>query len=115
MRAKALPETNIFVRGRGNLATENPVIRRIDGIDDLRYLRPLVLLDEPVPDQGLRRVAADLDVDHRILTASLEGGRMTRRMRVALARALLARGWNAGRRPGRPCNGGKDCAGCCGC
>lgn len=102
MRAKALPETNIFVRRRGNLATENPVIRRSDGIDDLRYLRPLVLLDEPVRDQGLRRVAADLDVDHRILTASLESGRMTRRMRVALDRALLARGWNAGRRTGRP-------------
>ena len=48
-------------------------------------------------DKGARKAAADLDVDHRTLAASLESGRLTRRMRVALDRALLAGGGSPAR------------------
>ena len=67
-----------------------PGIDRSKSIEDLHNLRLMALLDELVRDKGPRRAAADLDVDHRTLTASLESGRLTRRMRVALNRALLA-------------------------
>ena len=57
----------------------------------------MALLDELVRDKGARKAAADLDVDHRTLAASLESGRLTRRMRVALDRALLAGGGSPAR------------------
>ena len=60
------------------------------GIEDLHHLRLMALLDELVRDKGPRRAAADLDVDHRTLTASMESGRLSRRMRVALNQALLS-------------------------
>ncbi|MDE2781283.1 MAG: hypothetical protein OXI91_16640 [Chloroflexota bacterium] len=59
-------------------------------MEDLRHLRLMALLDELVRDKGPRRAAADLDVDHRTLTASPESGRLSRRMRTALNQALLA-------------------------
>ena len=86
----ALLETNIFVWGGGNMPTERPGIHRSDNIEDLHHLRLMALLDELVRNKGPRQAAADLDVDHRTLTGSLESGRLTRRMRVALDRALLA-------------------------
>ena len=69
-----------------------PGIDRSKSIEDLHHLRLMALLDELVRDKGARKAAADLDVDHRTLAASLESGRLTRRMRVALDRALLAGG-----------------------
>ena len=60
-------------------------------------MRLMALLDELVRDKGARKAAADLDVDHRTLAASLESGRLTRRMRVALDRALLAGGGSPAR------------------
>ncbi|MCY3692324.1 MAG: hypothetical protein OXH30_10035, partial [Chloroflexi bacterium] len=74
------------------MAAEKPGIHRSDNIEDLHHLRLMALLDELVRDKGPRQAAADLDVDHRTLTASLESGQLTRRMRVALDRALLAGG-----------------------
>ena len=71
------------------MTTETPGIHRSESIEDLHHLRLMALLDELVRDKGPRQAAADLDVDHRTLTASLESGRLTRRMRVALDRALL--------------------------
>ena len=71
------------------MAAERPGIHRSESIEDLHHLRLMALLDELVRDKGPRQAAADLDVDHRTLTASLESGRLTRRMRVALDRALL--------------------------
>ena len=50
----------------------------------------MALLDEQVRDKGARKAAEDLGVDHRTLASSLESGQLTRRMRVALDRALLA-------------------------
>ena len=74
------------------MTTERPGIHRSESIEDLHHLRLMALLDELVRDKGPRQAAADLDVDHRTLAASLESGRLTRRMRVALDRALLAGG-----------------------
>ena len=74
-----------------------PGIERSKSIEDLHHLRLMALLDELVRDKGARKAAADLDVDHRTLAASLESGRQTRRMRVALDRALLAGGGSPAR------------------
>ena len=74
------------------MASERPGIDSSKSIEDLHHLRLMALLDELVRDKGARRAAADLDVDHRTLTASLESGRLSRRMRLALDRALLAGG-----------------------
>jgi len=71
------------------MTAETPGIHRSESIEDLHHLRLMALLDELVRDKGPRQAAADLDVDHRTLTASLESGQLTRRMRVALDRALL--------------------------
>ena len=97
-------------------------IDRSRSVEDLHRLRLMALLDEQVRDKGSRRAAADLDVDHRTLTASLESGKLSRRMRTALNQALLAGA--AGRRPtgaGRPWrtpaapgNGRKSSGGSCG-
>ena len=80
------------------MASERPGIERSKSIEDLHHLRLMALLDELVRDKGARKAAADLDVDHRTLAASLESGRLTRRMRVALDRALLAGGGSPARR-----------------
>ena len=74
-----------------------PGIDRSKSIEDLHHLRLMALLDELVRDKGARKAAQDLDVDHRTLAASLESGRLTRRMRVALDRALLAGGGSPAR------------------
>ena len=74
-----------------------PGIDRSKSIADLHHLRLMALLDELVRDKGARKAAAGLDVDHRTLAASLESGRLTRRMRVALDRALLAGGGSPAR------------------
>ena len=72
------------------MAKEQEGIDRSGSVEDLHHLRLMALLDELVRDKGARRAADDLDVDHRTLAASLETGRLTRRMRVALNEALLA-------------------------
>ena len=72
------------------MAREQGGIDRSESIEDLHHLRLMALLDELVRDKGPRRAAADLDVDHRTLTSSLAGGKLSRRMRVALNQALLS-------------------------
>ena len=51
-------------------------------IDDLHRLRLMALLDGLVRENVASRSTANLDVDHRTLTANLESGRLARRMRV---------------------------------
>ena len=72
------------------MAEEQPGIDKSKSIEDLHHLRLMALLDEQVRDKGVRKAAEDLGVDHRTLASSLESGKLTRRMRVALDRALLA-------------------------
>ena len=74
------------------MASERPGIDRSKSIEDVHHLRLMALLDELVRDKGARKAAEDLGVDHRTLATSLESGRLSRRMRVALDHALLAGG-----------------------
>ena len=74
------------------MASEGPGIDGSRDIEDLHHLRLMALLDELVRDKGARKAAEDLGVDHRTLATSLESGRLSRRMRVALDHALLAGG-----------------------
>ena len=65
---------------------------------DLQHLRLMALLREMVRDKGPRGAAQVLDVDHRTLMASMEGGELSRRVRLALERALLSGGGSAAAR-----------------
>ena len=58
----------------------------------MQHMRLMALLGELVRDKGVMKAAESLDVDHRTLTSSLESGRLSRRMRVALEKALLEGG-----------------------
>ena len=66
-----------------------PMFEKSKSVEDVQQLRLLVLLDETVRDKGIMRAAQDLNVDHRTLAASLESGKLSRRMRGALEKALL--------------------------
>ena len=55
-------------------------------------MRLMALLRELARDKGVKEAAQALDVDHRTLMSSLESGKLTRRMRVALGKALLEGG-----------------------
>ena len=59
-------------------------------MEDLHHLRLMALLDELVQDKGVTRAARELGVNYRTISASLESGRLSRRMRTALNQALLA-------------------------
>ena len=69
---------------------KQPGIEKNRRIEDLHDLRLKTLLDDLVGDNAASRPTADLDVGHRTLAASPGGGRRTRRIQVALDRALLA-------------------------
>ena len=74
-----------------------PLFEKSRSIEDVQQLRLLVLLDETVRDKGIMQAAQDLNVDHRTLAASLESGRLSRRMRGALEKALLEGGGSPAR------------------
>ena len=74
------------------MAAERPGIDESRDIEDLHHLRLMALLQELVRDHGVRKAAEKLDVDHRTLSASLGSGRLSRRMRGALEKALLEGG-----------------------
>ena len=58
-------------------------------VEDLQHLQLTVLLTEMVRNRGVMRAARDLSVNYRTLSAALETGRLSRRMRGALEKALL--------------------------
>lgn len=74
-----------------------PLFEKSRDIEDVQQLRLLVLLDETVRDKGIMQAAQDLNVDHRTLAASLESGKLSRRMRGALEKALLEGGGSPAR------------------
>ena len=74
------------------MSTKDPAFEKSRSIEDLQHLRLTVLLEELVRDQGIMRAAGELNVDHRTLTAGLETGRLSRRLRGALEKALLEGG-----------------------
>ena len=65
-------------------------IDRSRSVEDLHHLQLTALLDELVRDKGVMRAARELGVNYRTISAALESGRLSRRMRLALDRALLA-------------------------
>ena len=79
------------------MASERPGPEQL-GIDesrdiaDLHHLQLMTLLREQVRDHGVRKAAKKLDVDHRTLSAGLNSGQLSRRLRLSLEKALLAGG-----------------------
>ena len=74
------------------MSTKDPAFEKSRSIEDLQHLRLTVLLEELVRDKGIMRAAGELNVDHRTLTSGLETGRLSRRLRGALEKALLEGG-----------------------
>ncbi len=72
------------------MASERPGIDGSRDIEDLHHLQLMTLLREQVRDHGVRKAARKLDVDHRTLSAGLDSGRLSRRLRLSLEKALLA-------------------------
>ena len=74
------------------MSRKDPAFEKSRSIEDLQHLRLTVLLEELVRDKGIMRAAGELNVDHRTLTSGLESGRLSRRLRGALEKALLEGG-----------------------
>ncbi len=68
------------------------VFEKSRSVEDMQHMRLMALLSELVRDKGVMKAAEALGVDHRTLTSSMERGRLSRRMRVALDKALLEGG-----------------------
>ena len=84
-------------RGVPGMSAGGPLFEKSRSIEDLQQMRLLVLLEETVRDKGVMRAAQDLNVDHRTVAVSLETGRLSRRMRGALEKALLEGGGSPAR------------------
>ncbi len=74
-----------------------PGMDRSRNIEDLHHLRLMSLLDEMVQDRGVTRAARELEVNYRTLANALQSGRLSRRMRGALEKALLEGGGSPAR------------------
>ena len=74
------------------MKTREAVFEKSRSIEDLDHMRLMVLLKELVRDKGVREAAEALGVDHRTLTLSLVRGKLSRRMRVTMEKALLEGG-----------------------
>ncbi len=79
------------------MASERPGIDGSRDIEDLHHLQLMTLLREQVREHGVRKAARKLDVDHRTLSAGLHSGRLSRRLRLSLEKALLAGGGSPAR------------------
>ena len=55
----------------------------------MQHMRLMALLNEMVRDKGVMKATQLLGVDYKTLTASMERGRLSRRMRSVLEKALL--------------------------
>ena len=74
------------------MRTGKPVFEKSRSVQDMQHMRLMALLSELVRDMGIMKAAEALEVDHRTLTASMERGRLSRRMRGALEKTLLEGG-----------------------
>lgn len=57
-------------------------------VDNVYHLRLMALLRELVRDRGYKGTARILEIDHRTVADSVKGGKLSRRARSALERAL---------------------------
>ena len=71
---------------------DGPGIEKSKSIEDLHQLRLMALLDEMVQAKGVMQTARELGVNYRTLASARETGRLSRRMRGALAQRLLMEG-----------------------
>ncbi len=71
------------------METRKAVFEKSRSVEDMHHMRLMALLSELVRDKGVMKAAEALGVDHRTLTSSMERGKLSRRMRVALDKALL--------------------------
>ena len=74
------------------MKTRGPIFEKSRSVENVQHLRLTALLRELVKERGPKKAAEALDVDPRTLTSSLRGGRLSRRMWVALEKALLEGG-----------------------
>ncbi len=74
------------------MKSREPVFEKSRSVEDLEHMRLTALLREMVREKGKRKASEALDVDHRTLVGSLKRGRLSRRMRVSLDKALLEGG-----------------------
>ena len=74
------------------MKAREPIFEKSRIVEDLERMRLMALLRELARDKGVKEAAQALGVDHRTLVSSLESGKLTRRMRVALGKALLEGG-----------------------
>ena len=72
------------------MRTREPIFEKSRSVEDLERMRLMALLRELARDKGVKEAAQALAVDHRTLIASLEGRELSRRVRVALKKALLS-------------------------
>ena len=74
------------------MKSREPVFEKSRSVEDLDHMRLMALLRELVRDRGVMQATQALGVDYKTLTASLRRGRLSRRMRHVLERALLEGG-----------------------
>ena len=72
------------------METEETAIEQSKSVEDLHSLRLRALLHELVRKHGPKGAAKALEIDHRTLLASMEERDLSRRVRVALEKALLS-------------------------
>ena len=69
--------------------TGKPVFEKSRSVQDMQHMRLMALLNELVRDKGVMKATQLLGVDYKTLTTSMERGRLSRRMRSVLEKALL--------------------------
>ena len=74
------------------MQSREPVFEKSRSVEDVHHLRLMALLRELVRNKGVMKATQALSVDYRTLTKSLKDGRLSRRMRQALEKALLEGG-----------------------
>ena len=74
------------------MKTGKPIFEKSRSVEDMQHMRLMALLSELVRDLGVMKAAKALDVDYKTLTSSMERGRLSRRMRSVLEKALLEGG-----------------------
>ena len=74
------------------MKSREPVFEKSRSVEDVHHLRLMALLRELVRNKGVMKATQELSVDYRTLTNSLKDGRLSRRMRQALEKALLEGG-----------------------
>ena len=74
------------------MKSQEPIFERSRSVEDVHHLRLMALLRELVRDKGVMKATEALGVDYRTLVGSLKDGRLSRRMRHVLEKALLEGG-----------------------